>query len=147
MTVPQILGEFLARVLLAAIFLLSGIQKITQYAGAEVYMESSGLPGILLPVVIALEIGGALALILGLMTRWVALALSAFCIATALLFHDQLDDAMQFIMFWKNMAMAGGFLAIAAHGPGPLSLDAKYRGVGRSAAADLPSPARQAPGL
>lgn len=127
MKVSETLGEFAGRVMLAAIFLLSGIQKLTAYAGTQVYMESAGVPGAMLPLVIAVEIGGALALILGLWTRLVALGLALFCLATAALFHDQLADQMQFIMFWKNVAMAGGFLIVAAHAPGPLTLDSKFR--------------------
>lgn len=127
MKVSETLGEFAGRVMLAAIFLLSGIQKLTAYAGTQVYMESAGVPGAMLPLVIAVEIGGALALILGLWTRLVALGLALFCLATAALFHDKLADQMQFIMFWKNVAMAGGFLIVAAHAPGPLTLDSKFR--------------------
>ena len=116
-------GELLGRILLALIFLLTGISKISGYAGTQAYMESTGVPGALLPLVILLEVGGALALIVGLKTRMVALALAAFSIGTALLFHAHFADQAQFILFWKNIAMAGGLLVLAAHGAGPLSLD------------------------
>ncbi|MDZ7805208.1 DoxX family protein [Thiohalophilus sp.] len=111
------------RVLLAHIFLLAGISKITGYAGTQGWMESMGVPGMLLPVVILLEIGGALALIVGWKTRWAAWALAAFSVLSAVIFHSNLADQMQSILFMKNLAMAGGLLVLAAHGPGSLSLE------------------------
>lgn len=113
------------RILIAAIFLISGIGKITGYAGTQAYMESAGVPGALLPLVIALEVGGALAIIAGFFTRWVALALAGFSIAAAVLFHSNSADQMQQILFMKNLAIAGGFLFLYAFGPGGWSLDAR----------------------
>ncbi len=115
----------LARLLLAQIFLLAGLGKISGYAGAQGYMESVGVPGVLLPLVILLEIGGSLALILGFMTRWAALALAGFCVAAALLFHLQPNDQMQMIMLMKNLAMAGGLLLLYVQGAGAYSLDGR----------------------
>jgi putative oxidoreductase len=112
------------RVGLSAIFLISGWGKIAGYAATQGYMESVGVSGALLPLVIALELGGGLALLAGVFTRWTALALAGFSIVSALLFHAAADP-MQQIMFWKNVAMAGGFLVLAANGPGALSLDAR----------------------
>jgi len=111
------------RFLLAFIFLMAGISKIGQYAGTQAYMASTGLPGGLLPLVIALEIGGALALIAGFKTRWAALALAGFSVASAVLFHLDFGDQMQSIMFMKNLSIAGGLLVLAAAGPGVWSLD------------------------
>ena len=113
----------LGRILLALIFLITGIGKITGYAGTQGYMESVGVPGALLPLVILLEVGGGLALILGFKTRMVALSLAAFSVGAALLFHLNFADPAQFVSFWKNFALAGGFLILAAHGAGPWSLD------------------------
>lgn len=113
------------RILLAQIFIIAGIGKITGYAGTEAYMAAMGVPGALLPLVIALEIGGGLALILGWKTKWVAYALAAFTIVAAVIFHHNFADAMQKINFMKNLAIAGGFLILAASGPGTLSLDKK----------------------
>lgn len=110
------------RILLAHIFLLAGISKITGYAGTQGWMESMGVPGMLLPLVILLEIGGALALIVGWQTRWAAWALAAFSVVSAVIFHSNFADQMQSILFMKNLAMAGGLLVLAAHGPGALSL-------------------------
>ena len=116
----------LGRVGLSWIFLSSGWGKIAAYAGTQQYMESAGVPGILLPVVIALEIGGGLAILLGFFTRPVALALAVFSIVSAILFHlPHFADQMQAINVWKNLAMAGGFCVLAAHGAGRYSIDAK----------------------
>jgi putative oxidoreductase len=113
------------RILLAQIFIIAGIGKITGYAGTQAYMSAMGVPGALLPLVIALEIGGGLALILGWRTKWVCFAMAAFTIAAALIFHHNFADAMQKINFMKNLAIAGGFLILAVSGPGTLSLDKK----------------------
>lgn len=115
----------LARLLLAHIFLLAGFGKITGYAGTQGYMESMGVPGALLPLVIVLEIGGGLALIVGLFTRWAALALALFCVAAALIFHRNFADQMQMIQFMKNLAMAGGLLLLYVQGGGAFSIDAR----------------------
>ena len=113
------------RSLVAAIFLISGIAKIGGYAGTQAYMESVGVPGALLLPTIVLEIGGALAIIAGWQTRLAALALGGFSLAAAALFHANFGDPMQQIMFLKNVAIAGGFLLIAAQGAGGWSLDAR----------------------
>lgn len=115
-----------ARVLLAQIFLISGFGKLgAGYAGTQAYMEAMGIPGMLLPLVIALEIGGGLALVGGFMTRWAALALAGFTVVSAVFFHANFGDQMQTIMFMKNLAMAGGLLLLYVHGAGSYSLDAK----------------------
>jgi putative oxidoreductase len=118
-------ADLAGRLLIAAIFLLAGFNKISGYEGTAAYMASQGVPGELLPLVIALEVGGALAIMAGLLTRLTALALAGFSIASALLFHFNLGDQMQFILFFKNLAMAGGFLILFANGPGAWSLDAR----------------------
>lgn len=103
------------RILMAQIFLLAGINKISGYAATQGYMEAMGVPGALLPLVILLEVGGALALIAGWKTQWTAIALAGFSILAALLFHAEFTDQMQMIMFMKNIAIAGGLLVLAAH--------------------------------
>lgn len=113
------------RLLMGQIFLLAGIGKIGGYASTQGWMEAMGVPGILLPAVILLEIGGGVALILGWQTRLSAIALAGFSIVAALIFHNNLADQIQSIMFMKNLAMAGGLLFIAAHGAGELSIDAR----------------------
>ena len=81
------------------------------------------MPGALLPLVIFAEIAGGLAILSGFLTRWAAIGLAVFSIASAFLFHFQLADQMQFINFYKNLAMAGGFLVLAAQGAGAFSID------------------------
>ena len=113
------------RVGLSLIFIISGYGKIAGYAATQGYMESAGVPGALLPIVIALELGGGIAILVGVGTRWIALALAGFSILSAAIFHANFADQMQAISFWKNLAIAGGFLMLAANGPGPLSVDAR----------------------
>lgn len=118
--------SLLGRLGLSLIFIISGWGKIAGYAATQQYMEAMGVPGSLLPLVIALELGGGLAILAGGFTRAIALALAGFSLASAALFHGNLGDATQAIMFWKNVAMAGGFLMLAANGAGALSLDALW---------------------
>ena len=114
-----------ARILTATIFIIAGFGKLgAGYAATQGYMASAGLPGALLPFVIALEIGGGLALVLGFQTRLVAFLLAGFCIVTGLVFHAGPD---QQIMLMKNLAMAGGLLAFTAFGAGRPSLDGEAR--------------------
>lgn len=119
------LATLTGRILLGHIFLLAGISKISGYAATQGYMEAMGVPGMMLPAVIALEIGGGLALILGFQARLAALGMAGFSIASAVIFHADLADQMQSIMFMKNFAMAGGLLYVAAFGAGAWSIDAK----------------------
>ena len=119
----------LGRVLISAIFVLSGLSKLTAISGTMGYIEAAGLPlaPVALAVAIAIEVLGGLALIVGFKTRWVAAALALFSVVTALAFHSNLGDQNQFIHFFKNIAMAGGLLQIVAFGGGALSLDARKR--------------------
>ena len=114
----------LARAMLAYIFIVEGVGKIAGYAGVAGYMQAHGVDGRLLPLVILTELGGGLLVLFGWKTRWAAIALFGFCLLTALFFHMGADQAIQ---LQKNVAMAGGFLALALLGPGPWSVDA-WRG-------------------
>ena len=116
-------NSLIARILLAHIFVMAGLSKITAYAGTQGYMESVGVPGMLLPLVILAELGGGLAIVLGWQTRWAAYALAGFSVVSAVLFHSNLADQMQMILFMKNFAMAGGLLLLAEHGAGAYSLE------------------------
>ncbi|HSS66245.1 MAG TPA: DoxX family protein [Gammaproteobacteria bacterium] len=117
------LASPLGRVFIAAMFISSGIDKISGYAGTQAYMESQGVPGALLPLVILVEVAGGLAVVVGWQTRLAAFLLAGFCLVSALLFHLDFDDQMQTIMLMKNVAIAGGFLFLVAHGAGALSID------------------------
>lgn len=105
-----------ARAALSAIFIISGIGKISAFAGTQAYMESSGVPGILLAPTIAAEILGGLAILIGFKTRTAALILAIFSIAAAIMFHTDFSDQIQQIMFLKNIAIAGGLLLLAKSG-------------------------------
>jgi len=116
----------IGRVLLAAIFIFSGIGKALAPSGAIGYIESVGLPfaTLGLAAAIAIELGGGVMLALGIRTRLVAAVLAAFSVVTALVFHNALGDQNQLIHFLKNIAMAGGLLQVVAFGAGAYSLDA-----------------------
>ena len=120
----------IGRLLMAQIFLLAGLSKISAYEGTQGYMEAFGLPGALLPLVIVFEVGAGLALIAGVLTRYVAWALAAFSVVSALVFHTEFGDQTQMILFMKNLAMAGGLLFLGVTGAGALSLDARLRAKG-----------------
>jgi len=121
------LATLLGRFGLSLIFILSGWSKIGGYAGTQQYMDAMGVPSALLPLVIAVELLGGLAILLGFATRWVALGMAVFSVAAAFLFHFDLADQNQFINFMKNIAIAGGFLVLAANGAGAFSIDGKLR--------------------
>lgn len=113
----------LARLFLAYIFIIEGWGKITEYTATGNYMESNGVSAALLPIVILTELGGGILIAAGFMTRYAAVALAGFCLLTAMLFHTDFDNFEQLINFNKNIAIAGGFLAIVAFGPGAWSAD------------------------
>ncbi len=119
----QIFATPVGRVLIAIIFIMSGLSKITGYAGTQGYMEAMGVPGAVLPIVILLEVTGGIAIIVGWQTRLTALALAGFSVISAILFHANFGDQTQMIMFMKNIAIAGGFLFLVANGPGAYALD------------------------
>jgi putative oxidoreductase len=119
----QALAAPVGRILISLIFVISGFGKISSFAGTQAYMESVGVPGALLPLVIALELLGGLAIIVGWHTRLAAFLLAGFSLVSGVLFHANFGDQMQTIMFLKNLALAGGFLMIVSHGAGPYSID------------------------
>lgn len=123
-----------ARILMALLFLIAGFGKIGGFAGTAGYIASKGLPLPELGVVIAIvvELGGAVALIAGFQTRWVALVMAVFTVITGLFFHNfwalpAEQVGVNQIMFLKNLSIAGGLLMISAFGAGALSLDAKRK--------------------
>lgn len=125
MNIVKNYGSLLGRVLISAIFLMAGLSKITAYAGTQAYMESLGVPGALLPAVIALEVFGSLAIIIGYKTKIAAFLLAGFSVVSALIFHNNFADQIQSALFMKNMAIVGGFVFLMVNGAGLLSLDNK----------------------
>ena len=119
----QELSAPIGRLFLSMIFIFSGFTKVIGYAATQGYMESMGVPGMLLPLVIALELFGGIAIFLGFKARLIALLFVGFNIISALLFHQFWIDESQMNPFMKNIAIAGGFLMIFAHGAGAYSID------------------------
>ncbi|WP_300311966.1 DoxX family protein [uncultured Psychrobacter sp.] len=119
----QDISMLLGRVFLSLMFIVSGFNKITDYAGTQGYMESMGVPALMLPLVIILELLGGIAILIGFKTRIVALLFIGFNVISALLFHSDFDDQTQMTMFMKNIAIAGGFLLLFAQGAGAYSVD------------------------
>ncbi len=113
----------LARLSLSALFLVEGIAKLNAWGPSLAYMQKLSVPGELLPAAVALELGAGAAVLLGWRTSFAALALAGFSIAAAVLFHNRLSDHGQALHFWKDIAIAGGFLALAVSGGGRWSLD------------------------
>lgn len=116
-------SALVGRIFISLIFLIAGINKITGYSGTAGYMDAMGVPSMLLPLVIFTEVFGALAIMMGYKTRLVAFLMAGFSLLSALIFHFDFADQTQFIMFMKNVAMAGGFLFLVAHGPGRWAID------------------------
>jgi putative oxidoreductase len=129
-----------ARILMAALFLMSGIGKLLTSAATGAYMQSYGVPAVLVWPAAAWEIGSGVLLTVGLGTRWISPLLAGWCLLTAAIFHTHFADHVQQIMFFKNMVMAGGFLVLARTGAAGLSVDewlGSRRGAGRLRDASL----------
>jgi len=117
----------LARILLSIMFILAGYAKLTGIAGTSGWFGSLGIPA---PTAVAVLVGlleffGGLAILVGYQTRLAAIALAVFTVAASLVAHLDFSDQMQMLMFQKNMAITGGFLALAAFGAGALSIDGR----------------------
>src|SRR5210317_1611834 len=123
----QTLSAPAGRVLISLIFVTSGFNKLVNFAGTQAYMESMGVPGMLLPLAIAVELLGGLAVMLGWHTRIAAFLLAGFSLLSGFLFHANFGDQMQMIMLMKNVAIAGGFLMIVAQGGGAFALDNRLK--------------------
>ena len=121
------IADLIGRILISALFFLNGIFKINNYEGTIGWMESFGMPGILLIPAIILEIAGPVLIIIGYKTKLAAGLLSLFCIATAFIFHNDFANQMQLTSFLKNIALAGGFLILFVNGAKGFSLDNKFK--------------------
>lgn len=117
-------APLIGRILLALIFLMSGVSKIGDFAGTQAYMESYGMPAtaVFLVGAIVFEVAGALMIMLGYYARVGAIALIVFLIPATLIFHMDFGDRTQMIMFMKNLSIMGGLLFVTAYGPGSYSL-------------------------
>ena len=121
------LADLIGRILISALFLLNGIFKINNYDGTIGWMESFGMPGTLLIPAIVLEIAGPILIVIGFKTKLAAGLLSLFCLATAVIFHNDFSNQMQLTSFLKNIALAGGFLILFVNGARGFSLDNKFK--------------------
>ena len=117
--------DLVGRIFISLVFLLSGFNKIGNYEGTIGWMETFGMPGIFLIPAIILEVGAPILIIIGYKVKISAALLSLFCIATAVIFHYDFSNQMQFISFMKNIALAGGFLFLVVNGAKDFSLDKK----------------------
>ena len=117
--------DLFARVFISLVFLLSGFNKIGNYEGTVEWMESFGMPSIFLIPTIALEIVAPICIIIGYKVKLSAALLSLFCIATAVIFHNDFSNQIEFISFMKNIGLAGGFLFLVVSGTKDFSLDKK----------------------
>jgi putative oxidoreductase len=106
-------ATIIPRVLIALVFLIGGVAKIAGPGPFLANMEAHHIPGILLPPVIALEIGGGLAILIGWRVAIAGAALGAFCILTAVIFHTDFGNRAEITSFLKDLAISGGLLAMA----------------------------------
>jgi putative oxidoreductase len=102
-----------ARALIAMLFILAGVAKILGPATVLEHMAAFRVPGFFLPLVIALEIGAGLALLIGWRITWAAGALALFCVIAAFVFHLDFANRAERTLFFKDLAIAGGLLALA----------------------------------
>jgi putative oxidoreductase len=116
------LALLVGRIMLAAMFVLGGASKIGGYAATQGYMAAMGVPGAVLPLVIIVELIGGLLIVAGYQVKIASVLIGGFTLLAAVLFHSAADQVNQ-IMFMKNIAIAGGFAALFAAGPGAWSVE------------------------
>lgn len=125
MTQNTNIALLIARILMGLLFVMAGTGKLGNVDGFAGFMASGGIPAFLAWPVVLFEILAGLALIAGFMTRPVALALAAFCLASGLLYHFDPSDQNQMTSLLKNIALTGGYIALAVAGAGKISLDGR----------------------
>ena len=119
--------EFIGRILLSALFLIEGFEKISKQEDVIMYMEDYGVPEILFVPATVLEILFPLLLIVGYKTKWAAAVMALFTFTVAIIFHTDFSEGMQMIFFLKDLAIAGGFMIVLVYGPGKISLDHYFK--------------------
>ena len=117
--------DLVGRIFISVLFFINGIFKINNYDGTIEWMDSYGLPGIMIIPAIIIEIVAPILIVIGYKTKIAAALLFLFCISTAFIFHNDLSDQMQLTAFLKNIALGGGFLFLIANGAKGFSLDKK----------------------
>ena len=117
--------DLVGRILISTLFLLNGLFKINNYENTIGWMESFEIPGFFLIPAIVLEVVAPIFVIIGYKTKIAAAALGLFCLATAILFHNDFSDQAQLTAFLKNIALSGGFIFLIVNGPKGFSLDKK----------------------
>ena len=129
MNVRQRWVSLVGRILLSLIFIISGISKLLDPAGTITYIESAHLPLPQVAYVVALfvELGLGIALLVGFHAQLAAAGIAIFTFITALMFHSNMADPVQVVMFLKNTTIIGGLLVVIAFGPGGYSVDGGRR--------------------
>ena len=117
--------DLFGRILISTLFLVNGLYKINNYENTIIWMESFNLPGFFLVPAIVLEIVAPIFVIIGYKTKVAAASISLFCLATAIIFHNDFSDQVQLTAFLKNIALSGGFIFLVVNGPKGFSLDKK----------------------
>ncbi len=117
--------DLLGRILISLLFFLNGIFKINNYDGTIEWMDSYGLPGIMIIPAIIIEIVAPILIVIGYKTKIAATFLFLFCVSTAFIFHNDFSDQIQLTAFLKNIALAGGFMFLIANGSKGYSLEKK----------------------
>ncbi len=115
----------LGRILIAALFMPEGFEKLTAFKPTVDFAASHGLPvpSLAIAAAILIELGGGLLVLIGWKTRWAAAAMAIFCVVTAVVFHNNFADMGERISFFKDIALAGGLLQLVYFGAGPFSVD------------------------
>ena len=117
--------DLFGRILISTLFLVNGLSKINNYENTIIWMESFNLPGFFLVPAILLEIVAPIFVIIGYKTKVAAASISLFCLATAIIFHNDFSDQVQLTAFLKNIALSGGFIFLVVNGPKGFSLEKK----------------------
>jgi putative oxidoreductase len=126
-------ARFIGRVALGTIFVVSGLGKLAAWSGTVAYAGSKGVPVVLLVIATALELLGALSVVLGFKARWGVLALLIFLVPVTLVFHNfwavpAQQQQLELVNFLKNLGIGGGLLIVLGTGAGPFSIDNRVGG-------------------